>query len=128
MILSFLRCFAAFRRLEEDLLESRTTVGTERELRLRADAEAHRVWAAYESAHSGQIEALKMLNNVAIQTSIGCLPPHPEVWSLPARKPKAVDFAPIETGRVSPTDVVGKAREQFTADVIEFCKPKQSAS
>jgi hypothetical protein len=128
VIISFLRCFAVFRRLEADLLEARITVGTERELRLRADAEAQRVWAAYETAHSGQIEALKMLNNVAIQTSIGCLPPHGDVWHLPPRKPKPVDFEPIETGRVSPTDVVAKARERFVADVIEFVNPKQSAS
>jgi hypothetical protein len=128
VILRFLRCFAAFRRLEADLAEARTTVGIERELRLRADAEAQRMNAAYEEAYRGQIEAMKILTNISVQVHIGCKPPYPEAFSLPARAPKPVSYDPVETGRVNPDEAVAKANGRFATDLIEFLNPKQSAS
>jgi hypothetical protein len=126
-VIRFLRCFALFRRLEEDLAEARTTVGIERELRLRADAEAERWRAVYEEERAGHTSALKRLNNVTVQTTIGCAPPHPDEWHLPQRAHKPYVAEPIETGRVNPNDVIAKARHAFAADVEEFLKPKQNA-
>jgi hypothetical protein len=128
LILRFLRCFSAFRRLEEDLAEARTEVGICRDRAMRAEREAEKADARFEKAYEGQVDAHKMLTNIAVQVHIGCPPPHPEVFSLPARKPKQVDYTPIETGRVPVTDVVRSKKRQFAEDLEEFFKQQKSAS
>jgi hypothetical protein len=128
LILRFLRCFSAFRRLEEDLAEARTEVGICRDRAMRAEEDRDRAYALYEEAYKGQIEAMKMLTNISVQVHIGSMPPYPEVFSLPARKPKQVDYTPIETGRVPVTDVVRSKKRQFAEDLEEFFKQQKSAS
>lgn len=120
MLLRFLRCFALFRELESDLSEARTEVAIGRDRADRADRECSRLQEQYDKAYDGQVEALKMLANVSVQVHIGCAPPHPDVWHLPQRKPKQVEYDPIPTGRVNPNDVLSKARDQFVEDIAEY--------
>jgi hypothetical protein len=128
MLVNFLRFFPAFRRLEEDWTEVCADRDICRDRAARAEEDRDRAYALYEESYKGQIEAMKMLTNISVQVHIGSMPPYPEVFSLPTRKPKQVDYTPIETGRVPVTDVVRSKKRQFAEDLEEFFKQQKTAS